>query len=824
MPARAQQIGFIEKFALADDRAKVLQELIPGSEEYFYYNSLHLQNAGRLAESEAMLQQWAAKLPLNALYQRMHLRQRLLNYGNDQNSALEYLRNQMGLQLEHSPPQADRAKDLATSLDPALLDHKQLLEQAITNNNSLGGVTDLGLLELLTRDWGMDQVRLILQRLTRVDLDGLVPLIEKELRSQDSRGWNAFPIHSQLTLEQRRTLAKSLPQLLENDIFVRQYLARLLPSDDTPASDVAARRQHLDRLEIFVSTLPPSQNSLKALVLFQRLQLDADQGIFDRARFERYLALPRNQSYYNSDYLKAQVRVPLIEFQTNYSGETRLPPIMDDSALVRRYLEHFFQTEESIDKFGKWLDRNYLQNVFVETKILYGIGPSSNWYAKLGTQQQKDLRERVELRFASTAQEYYQPDDQVKLTVDVKNVGKLIVRIYQINPRNVYRRQGRPVSTDIDLDGLVANAEETISYDIPADRRHRESIQLPQCQGRGAWVVDLLGGGLRSRALIVKGQLRSTQRLTDAGHELRIYDEQGKPVPTATVELGTRTFAPEKDGAILIPYSEQDSTIPILLVDGQSASVEMFNHRRESYGLVVGALLESQNLLSGAKGSVIVRTELLANGQPMPIKNLEEAQLQIVTTDMDGTQSTQTVSLTELKQLTDTTHQFLVPQRLRTVTVTVTGKVLAVSRQVREQVSASRTMQVNDVATSAQINDFYLVRDTEGYLLQVRGRNGEPIARLPVVFQLSVDHVNNPVIVTLATDAAGQIQLGKLDEVRSFQASADGLAARTFSLRNDFASWPDRIRGRMTPSTWQALLGRCLSREQAPLSWIGTRK
>ena len=43
-----QEIGFAEKFALATDRRTALAELIPGTEEYFYYYCLHHQNWLRL--------------------------------------------------------------------------------------------------------------------------------------------------------------------------------------------------------------------------------------------------------------------------------------------------------------------------------------------------------------------------------------------------------------------------------------------------------------------------------------------------------------------------------------------------------------------------------------------------------------------------------------------------------------------------------------------------------------------------------------------------------------------------------------------------------
>ena len=76
-----------------------------------------------------------------------------------------------------------------------------------------------------------------------------------------------------------------------------------------------------------------------------------------------------------------------------------LPPVGDDTSLVRRYLEHFFQGNTKLDDLAQFIDRTYLDQVLAETKILYGEGDSATWYAKLDPAQQKALRERIELRF-----------------------------------------------------------------------------------------------------------------------------------------------------------------------------------------------------------------------------------------------------------------------------------------------------------------------------------------------------------------------------------------------------------------------------------------
>ena len=55
LSAQAGEIGFLEDFALAEDRAEALKQLIPGTEDYYYYLCLHYQNTGELDKVEDVL-------------------------------------------------------------------------------------------------------------------------------------------------------------------------------------------------------------------------------------------------------------------------------------------------------------------------------------------------------------------------------------------------------------------------------------------------------------------------------------------------------------------------------------------------------------------------------------------------------------------------------------------------------------------------------------------------------------------------------------------------------------------------------------------------
>ena len=54
----AGEIGFEEDFALAKDRTVPLKQLIPGTEDYYFYHCLHYQNTGELDKVDGMLKLW----------------------------------------------------------------------------------------------------------------------------------------------------------------------------------------------------------------------------------------------------------------------------------------------------------------------------------------------------------------------------------------------------------------------------------------------------------------------------------------------------------------------------------------------------------------------------------------------------------------------------------------------------------------------------------------------------------------------------------------------------------------------------------------------
>ncbi|MEJ7591077.1 MAG: hypothetical protein WKF77_05975 [Planctomycetaceae bacterium] len=56
------EIEFVETFALSADREAALKQLIPGTEDYYYWNCLHLLNTEQFEKVEGLLAPWVQRL------------------------------------------------------------------------------------------------------------------------------------------------------------------------------------------------------------------------------------------------------------------------------------------------------------------------------------------------------------------------------------------------------------------------------------------------------------------------------------------------------------------------------------------------------------------------------------------------------------------------------------------------------------------------------------------------------------------------------------------------------------------------------------------
>ena len=97
----AGEIEFVETFALSPDRAAALKQLIPGTEDYYYYNALHLLNTEQFEKVEHLLKPWVQRHGETPRVWEIRTRQALLTYDKHPQNSLDYLRGRFGIQYPH---------------------------------------------------------------------------------------------------------------------------------------------------------------------------------------------------------------------------------------------------------------------------------------------------------------------------------------------------------------------------------------------------------------------------------------------------------------------------------------------------------------------------------------------------------------------------------------------------------------------------------------------------------------------------------------------------------------------------------------------------
>ena len=795
----AEPIGLMEKYALADDREAMLAELIPGSDEYYFYHCLHFQTRGQLERAEAIIKDWLAehKGRETPAIRGMLDRQRLLTYGDSPQRTIDYLIKRLGINLNHAPPVVKGERRYPSQLNEAELAVDKLVQDALRRNDSLkpAALTYLAERFRASQTAGLKiSLHEFLKRLDGPYVEKLDDLVVQELngRKERDRRFGDVRAHSFLTLAELDRVAAAIPQVANDNAFVSARLHQLRPGGDQELSQQAdVRSEYLKRVEAYARTLPQSYVSLKTCATYRLLEANLAQGIYDQDLFIRYLQLPRNSPIVHPVWARRPFQKASLG--DDFMDMALLSPIGDEQTLVRTYLEHFLRDSRDTSAFAEYLKPEYLRRVFAETKLMAGIGDDAEWYKLLSAPQRQAIRDSVELTLAVQNKIQHADDELTELQVDVKNIDELVVRIYEINTLAYYRSHSKPLNTDLDLDGLVATHEQKLTYRQPAVERHRETIRLDEIQGRGVWIVDLVGKGVRARAIIRRGQLHHIDETVADGMLFTIVDENRRPIPGATMLVGSQETVANEQGRIVLSPVKDSVARRAVISDGKIATQITFDHLEESYLLSAGMHIDRTQLQSGGGSKLLVRPQVTMCGQIIDPSQLSDVSVLIEATDMDSLSTTIQLEQLKLNQNAELEIPFRVPPRLSALAVTLSGKIDGLSDGRNRSLTTKRTWDIAGIRKTSHTHDAFLTRDNDNYVIEVRGRTGESIAGATVSVSLQTELRSAPVDQTLQTDDQGRVQLGTLPGIHYVSYNVTTGLVHTRDLELDRVIWPSEL-------------------------------
>nr|MDQ3370175.1 hypothetical protein [Myxococcota bacterium] len=758
-----------EALALSADREDALSQLLPGSEDHDYYQGLRSQHAGALDEADRILQAWPERHGDTPRYQRMGLRQLLCRAALDPAATADRVRDRFAVSHWHEREVEEVDPTRPTRLAEGAFEGAVLLREAVAHDTNLSMVSDEGLHELVSQPLDPARRRILLSRIHHTPQPELVTLIAEDLEARGSSGFGSLAAHEQLTRDQLLELAAVRPELRGHANWVNAVVRRMRAHHAIDLeSDRAARREYVQALWAFLAPLPASVNSLKVHVLWHLLDtLRRLAAPIEPALVRTYLALPRTASYLARRWIERVQREHVAQLGVDLRAITGLPAAGDDEELVRDLIQ---RSLEDAPPYAEWLERGWLDAEIATATLLLGGRDADRATLTLGPARAAELRDRIELAWCLHNPTRFEPGEPIVLDADVKNVGELVIKVFRVDPLAYFQHHQREVNTDLDLDGLAASHELVVRFAEPAVRRVRHRIELPMCTRGGTYVIDLIGNGRSSRALIHKGRLRHTMRIGAAGQVVTILDEAGHSQPAARAWIGEREYVPDEHGSFVVPFSTAPGTTPMLLTCGDVANVRELGLVRETYQLAINLLVDREALAAGRTVRAIARIALTVAGMPASVTLLQRPTWDVTLTDRHGVATTKSQPLT-LVDGTASVLEWPLGEDTAHVAIAIRGSVEVRSEQRAQELTDGRSFQVASIHATPAIEALYLARTDRGWVLSALGKSGEPRAQRPVAISLVHRWARTQLTVELATDAQGRIELGELPGVEWISAA-----------------------------------------------------
>ncbi|WP_193213955.1 hypothetical protein [Luteolibacter marinus] len=799
--AAAPDLDFKEAFADPATREIALARLVPQTRDWFFHHALNHQLAGRADAFRRTMEDWKAvadaedsKVRLDG-YQSLETRELLLRYQADPQKSTAALIKLLDLKFEDSRPDAQADQKLPDRLDPARIS-AAAFEQVAADRSNLQpyrGYSQERMLRELDHVGTFDgtKTRYFLENLRRADHPGVVPLI---LRSLDANvvkpriAFGTLPIHNLLTRPQLDELLAAHPWLASYRSFATRYMETLLPGAETDlALDLPAHAAHLAACKDLVVQRGFGDPSIAAHVLYHHLSLQRALGQFPLDDFRAYLALPR-ATHTLLRVAKLPDDQPTVDLSRDLRPATACPPVRSDSQLIEDYLQHFLAAADTPDAFGEYFEEKSLRRLHARAKLLAGADPVQ-WGAALDPAQVLAMQKETRIAFAPGQPVTLPAGAAVRIALDLKNTPDLLVRIFELDLPAWIEREGSEPPVDLDLDGLVPHHEHRLTFDKPPLVLHRQIIDLPELDGPGAWIVECVSRGTASRALVRKGRLVPYVEHQARGQGVRVFDDAGNLIPDAEVALGSETFRPGENGTIFIPDSLSSLRSHGLVRHGKLAVPVSLAPRRDDIALQARFHLDREQLLAERQANLSLRLKLASHDHELPLEWIEKPSL-VMTASLVGGLTTERVIAEDLKLSPRMFVPFQVPADTLALKFRLTGTVTARDGADPLPLSAEQSYSLNGILGTGRIAAAFFTRDAEGHRVELRGRNGEPLASRPLTVDFTHrDHLET-ITLALRPDDRGVLSLGPLTDISEVKVTGSDIAPASYRPDED-GGWID---------------------------------
>ena len=263
-------------------------------------------------------------------------------------------------------------------------------------------------------------------------------------------------------------------------------------------------------------------------LLLTLMERYSEQNIYDLDLFLEYIKLPlnNNSSLYNINKdLENQIQNLTNDFDDNSSDYD----FEYETNLISKYLKYFYLKKKvEFEKLNKYFNEKFIKNFYAKMQFYVG----NEEYIKnkiLTTSEINDLMKEIVLNICDYNKETFNVDEDIELILEIKNINTLYVNIYEINTENYYYRNAKKLEKNISLDGIIPTYEDIYSYNEKPQILQEKTIKISKLpKKRGLYVIEFIGNGHVSRAIIQKGNLKCIHKNTVNGKVFYIMNEENK--------------------------------------------------------------------------------------------------------------------------------------------------------------------------------------------------------------------------------------------------------------------------------------------------------
>ena len=266
----------------------------------------------------------------------------------------------------------------------------------------------------------------------------------------------------------------------------------------------------------------------------------------------------------------------------------------------------------AFEKLNKYFNENYIKRFYAKMQFYLGNEEPTKDNI-LSSNEINDLMKETKLTICDFNKELFNINDDIELILEIKNIQTLYVNIYEINTENYYYSNKKKFDDSISLDGIVPTYEDIFSYNDKPQLLTEKKISISKLpKKRGLFVVEFIGNGHVSRAVIQRGNLRYIHKNTINGKVIYILDEENKICKgdKTGIWINNVWYPSIKDtGAILIPYSV-NGNIFILKHDDFCLLEETISIPNESYEFNGLFIINEESFIMGNVTKILVRPYL----------------------------------------------------------------------------------------------------------------------------------------------------------------------------------------------------------------------